>query len=251
MKLDDVSAIVTGAASGLGLATARRLAEHGARVFGLDLPAAVRSGAAPDGVTWVAADITDPDDVEKAVELAAEAGPLRVVVNCAGIAPSARVLGRDGVHDAELFANVLRVNVVGTFSVLSRAAHAIAATQADGDGQRGVIVNTASIAAFDGQIGQAAYAASKGAVAAMTLPLARDLASVGIRVCTIAPGIVDTPMMASFSSDVRDALAANVPFPRRLARPAEFADLVLGIVGHDYLNGEVIRMDGALRMAPR
>lgn len=251
MKLDDVSAIVTGAASGLGLATARGLAERGARVFGLDLPAAVRSGAAPDGVTWVAADITDPDDVEKAVELAAEAGPLRVVVNCAGIAPSARVLGRDGVHDAELFANVLRVNVVGTFSVLSRAAQAIAATQSDDDGQRGVIVNTASIAAFDGQIGQAAYAASKGAVAAMTLPLARDLASVGIRVCTIAPGIVDTPMMASFSSDVRDALAASVPFPQRLARPAEFADLVLAIIGHDYLNGEVIRMDGALRMAPR
>ncbi|MFD5228730.1 SDR family NAD(P)-dependent oxidoreductase [Streptomyces qaidamensis] len=251
MQVYNTSAIVTGAASGLGNAVANALASEGVRVFGLDLAAAVEAAQPVPGVTFVAADITDVDDVERVVALAAEAGPLRTLVNCAGVAPSARILGRDGVHDLALYARVVGVNLVGTFNVMAFAARAIAETEADDDGQRGVVINTASIAAFDGQIGQAAYASSKGGVAALTLPAARDLAAHGIRVCTIAPGIVDTPMMAAFSDQVRDSLAATVPFPHRLARAEEFAQLALAVIAHDYLNGEVIRMDGALRMAPR
>ncbi len=177
--------------------------------------------------------------------------PLRTVVNCAGIAPSMRVLGKRGPHDLELFAKVVQVNLVGTFHVLTLASQAIAETAADEQGQRGVIVNTASIAAYEGQIGQAAYASSKGGVVGLTLPAARDLAQYGIRVCAIAPGIVETPMLATVSEEFRTELAAGVPFPRRLARPDEYARLVLSIVDHDYLNGETIRMDGALRMSPR
>ncbi len=204
-----------------------------------------------DGITFVACDITDAQQVSGAVERAAGSLPLRVVVNCAGMAPSARILGRTGIHDLELFTRTVHVNLVGTFTVLAIAANAISQTEPDIDGQRGAIINTASIAAFEGQMGQAAYAASKGGVAALTLPAARDLASVGIRVVTIAPGIVDTPMMASFSDEVRVNLAAGVPFPRRMARPDEFAELVRTVIEHDYLNGEVIRMDGALRMGAR
>ncbi|MEW2395435.1 SDR family NAD(P)-dependent oxidoreductase [Streptomyces sp. NPDC046862] len=250
MRVDSTSAIVTGAASGLGNAVARALATEGVRVFGLDLSAAVETAQPAHGITYVAADITDVGDVERAVALAAGTGPLRTVVNCAGVAPSARILGRAGVHDLALYARVVNVNLVGTFNVMSLAARAIAETDADDGGQRGVVINTASIAAFDGQIGQAAYASSKGGVAALTLPAARDLASHGIRVCTIAPGIVDTPMMAAFSDQVRASLADTVPFPRRPARAEEFAQLALAVIAHDYLNGEVIRMDGALRMAP-
>ncbi|MFD0440280.1 SDR family NAD(P)-dependent oxidoreductase [Streptomyces chartreusis] len=251
MRVDGTSALVTGAVSGLGHAVARALAGEGARVFGLDLAVAVASARPAAGVTYVPADITEPDAVERAVALAAAAGPLRTVVNCAGIAPSARVLGRAGVHDLDLFSRVVKVNLVGSFNVMALAARAMAETEADDGGQRGVVINTASVAAFDGQTGQAAYASSKGGVAALTLPAARDLALHGIRVCTIAPGIVDTPMMDSFPDEVRASLAAAVPFPRRLARPDEFAQLALAIVAHDYLNGEVIRMDGALRMASR
>jgi NAD(P)-dependent dehydrogenase (short-subunit alcohol dehydrogenase family) len=190
--------------------------------------------------------------VSAAVEQAAGSGvPLRVVVNCAGIGPSARTVGKSGPHDLDLFRKVVEVNLIGTFTVLSIAAAAIAKTEPDANGQRGVAVNTASIAAFDGQIGQVAYAASKGGVVGLTLPAARDLASLGIRVCTIAPGIVDTPMLATVSDEYRAGLAAGVPFPKRLARPEEFAALVGTVVEHDYLNGETIRMDGALRMAPR
>jgi NAD(P)-dependent dehydrogenase (short-subunit alcohol dehydrogenase family) len=174
-----------------------------------------------------------------------------VTVNCAGIGTAARVLGRSGPHDLGLFRKVIEINLVGTFTVTSLAAVAMAGAEPDADGQRGVIVNTASIAAFDGQIGQAAYAASKAGVVGLTLPLARDLASVGIRVCTVAPGIVDTPMLAGVSDEFRAGLAAGVPFPQRLCRPEEYARLVSMIVEHDYLNGETIRMDGALRMAPR
>ncbi len=186
-----------------------------------------------------------------AVEQAAAAGPLRTVVNCAGIGPSARILGKRGVHDLALYAAVIQVNLVGTFNVLALAAEAIAQTDADEGGQRGVIVNTASIAAYDGQVGQAAYSSSKGGIVGLTLPAARDLAQYGIRVCTIAPGIVETPMLATVSDEFRAGLAAGVPFPQRLARPEEYAKLALMIIDHDYLNGEVIRMDGALRMAPR
>ena len=172
-------------------------------------------------------------------------------MNCAGIGPSARIVGRKGVHDLGLFRKVVEINLVGTFTVLAVAAEAIAATEPDAGGQRGVVINTASIAAFDGQVGQAAYSASKGGIVGLTLPAARDLAQYGIRVVTIAPGIVETPMLATVSDEFRAGLAAGVPFPARLARPEEYAKLALAIIDHDYLNGETIRMDGALRMAPR
>jgi NAD(P)-dependent dehydrogenase (short-subunit alcohol dehydrogenase family) len=252
MDVTDTAAIVTGGASGLGAAVARELAGRGSRVFALDLEQAVQAAHPVDGVTLVAADVTDADQVTAAVEQAAGSGvPLRVVVNCAGIGPSARTVGKSGPHDLALFRKVVEVNLIGTFTVLSIGAAAIAQTEPDSVGQRGVVVNTASIAAFDGQIGQVAYAASKSGVVGLTLPAARDLSSLGIRVCTIAPGLVDTPMLATVSDEFRAGLAAGVPFPKRLARPEEFAGLVGTIVEHDYLNGETIRMDGALRMAPR
>jgi NAD(P)-dependent dehydrogenase (short-subunit alcohol dehydrogenase family) len=252
MQVQDTAAIVTGGASGLGAATASALAARGCRVFALDLPTAVGDAPEAPGVEHVAADVTAPADVQAAVDLAAGAGvPLRVVVNCAGIGPSARILGKKGVHDLALYAKVVEVNLVGTFNVLALAAERIAATEPDPEGQRGVVVNTASIAAYDGQVGQAAYASSKGGIVGLTLPAARDLAQHGIRVNTIAPGIVETPMLATVSEEFRAGLAAGVPFPPRLARPEEYAQLALAIIDHDYLNGEVIRMDGALRMAPR
>ncbi|MDP5225709.1 MULTISPECIES: SDR family NAD(P)-dependent oxidoreductase [Arthrobacter] len=256
MELSSTAALVTGGASGLGAATAAALAARGATVYALDLPsqieAVVSSGATvPEGVTFIPGDVTDAAQVRAAVEQAASAVPLRTVVNCAGIAPSRRILGRQGPHDTELFARVVSINLVGTFTVMALAAEAIAATEADDAGQRGVVVNTASVAAFEGQIGQVAYAASKGGVVGMTLPAARDLARHGIRVCTIAPGIVDTPLLATVSDEYRAGLAASVPFPQRLCRPDEYARMVTMIVEHDYLNGETIRMDGALRMAPQ
>ena len=251
MQLDNTSAVVTGGASGLGAATAAALAKQGARVFALDLQAGIDKAEQVDGVTYVATDVTDPAQVKAAVGQAAASGPLRTVVNCAGIGPSARILGKKGVHDLELYARIVQINLVGSFNVLALAAEAIAETEADTNGQRGVIVNTASIAAYDGQVGQAAYASSKGGIVGLTLPAARDLAQYGIRVCTIAPGIVETPMLATVSDEFRAGLAAGVPFPQRLARPEEYAQLALAIIDHDYLNGEVIRMDGALRMAPR
>jgi NAD(P)-dependent dehydrogenase (short-subunit alcohol dehydrogenase family) len=249
MKISDTSAIVTGASSGLGAATAAHLADLGTRVIGVD----VNVDGAPqvDGVTYVSADVTDEAQVRAAVQVAVEAGPLRTVVNCAGIAPSARILGRNGVHDLGLYAKVIQVNLIGTFTVLAVAAEAIAQTAPLEHDQRGVIVNTASIAAFDGQIGQIAYSSSKGGVVGMTLPAARDLGQYGIRVNAIAPGIVDTPMLATVSEEFRASLAAGVPFPQRLCRPEEYAELVAMIIAHDYLNGETVRMDGALRMAPR
>ena len=249
MQLENTSAIVTGGASGLGAATAKALAEKGARVFALDM----KVDGAPEvyGVTYVATDVTDPAQVQAAVDQAAEVGPLRTVVNCAGIGPSMRILGKKGPHDLELYATVVKVNLIGSFNVLTLAAEKIAQTDADEQGQRGVVINTASIAAYDGQVGQAAYSSSKGGIVGLTLPAARDLAQYGIRVNTIAPGIVETPMLATVSEDFRAALASGVPFPQRLGRPEEFAKLALFLVEHDYLNGEVIRMDGALRMAPR
>ena len=251
MKLDNTSAIVTGGASGLGAATAQALAEQGASVFALDLPAAIEAAPAVEGVTYVPTDVTNGDQVRAAVSAAAEAGPLRTVVNCAGIGPSARILGRKGVHDLDLFSKVVQINLVGTFTVMAIAAEAIAQTEELEHGQRGVIVNTASIAAYDGQVGQIAYSASKGGVVGMTLPAARDLAQYGIRVNTIAPGIIETPMLATVSEEFRATLASGVPFPHRLGQPSEYAQLVTMIAAHDYLNGETIRMDGALRMAPR
>ncbi|MFE7235827.1 SDR family NAD(P)-dependent oxidoreductase [Streptomyces sp. NPDC002405] len=253
MNITGSAALVTGAASGLGAATAAELAARGATVYGLDLEQAVAAaGPQPDGVTLLAADVTEEAPVRAALaRIDADGAVLRVAVNCAGIAPSARVLGRKGPHDLDLFRTVLHVNLLGTFNVLRLAAEAIARHEPDAYGQRGVIVNTASIAAFEGQIGQIAYAASKAGVAGMTVTAARDLAQHGIRVVTIAPGIVDTPMMAGFSDEVRAGLGASVPFPARLAQPAEFARLVTMVTEHDYLNGETVRMDGALRMSAR
>jgi NAD(P)-dependent dehydrogenase (short-subunit alcohol dehydrogenase family) len=254
MQVQGTAAIVTGAASGLGAATARALADAGATVFGVDLVAGwERAGEPPAGVTAVSGDVTSPDDVTAAVAAAAAGGaPLRIAVNCAGVAWAGRILSRKGVHDLELFRSVVTINLIGTFNVLRLAAEQMATTEpVDDNGQRGLIVNTASVAAFDGQIGQIAYSASKGGVAGMTLPAARDLAQFGIRVMTIAPGILDTPMMASVTEEFRQNLAATVPFPARFGRPDEYASLVLSLASLDYLNGEVIRLDGALRMAPR
>ncbi len=252
MDVSNTSALVTGAASGLGAATAAALADRGVRVIGVDLPAGIEKAPKVAGVTYHTADVTQPDDVRAAVAAAAEVGPLRTVVNCAGIAPSARILGKKGPHDLGLFETVIRVNLLGTFNVLTLAAEAMAATDpVDEDGQRGLIVNTASVAAFEGQVGQAAYAASKGGVHSLTITAARDLASLGIRVNTVAPGIVETPMLATVSEEYRAGLAAGVPFPHRLGRPSEYAQIVTTFVDNDYLNGTTLRMDGALRMAPR
>jgi NAD(P)-dependent dehydrogenase (short-subunit alcohol dehydrogenase family) len=253
MKLDGCSALVTGAASGLGNATARALIAAGARVIVLDLPSSEGEKAATAlGPTarFVAADVANEDQVQAAVDQAAALGPLRVVVNCAGIATPGKVLGRDGVLPLEQFERVIRVNLIGTFNVVRLAAAAMVKTEPLGE-ERGVIVNTASVAAFDGQIGQPAYSASKGGVAAMTLPLARELARDLIRVVTIAPGIFETPMMAGLPQAAQNSLAAQVPHPSRLGKPAEYASLVRHIVDNPMLNGEVIRLDGAIRMQPK
>lgn len=252
MNLQDTTALVTGAASGLGAATAAALVARGATVVGIDLKDAIDAAGTVEGTTFVATDVTDPDQVAAAVAVAAGTGtPLRSVVNCAGIAPSMRILGRKGPHDLALYAKVVQVNLLGTFNVMTLAAAAIAETEPLEHGARGAVVNTASVAAFDGQVGQAAYASSKGGVVGLTLPAARDLASSGIRVNTICPGIVETPMLATVSEEFRAGLAAGVPFPQRLARPDEYAALALTLLEHDYMNGETVRMDGALRMAPR
>jgi NAD(P)-dependent dehydrogenase (short-subunit alcohol dehydrogenase family) len=251
MDVVNTAAIVTGGASGLGAATAEALARQGARVFVLDLKQSIDNADRVSTVEYLATDVTKPDEVRAAVAAARADLPLRTVVNCAGIGPSMRILGRNGVHDLDLYARVVQINLIGSFNVLALAAEAIAQTEPDEHGQRGVIINTASVAAYEGQIGQAAYSSSKGGIVGLTLPAARDLAQHGIRVNTIAPGIVETPMLATVSEEFRQSLAAGVPFPRRLARPDEYAQLALAIIQHDYLNGEVVRMDGALRMAPR
>lgn len=251
MNIDGTTALVTGGASGLGAATARRFAEAGAAVVVLDLPASIEKAEPAPGIVYVGGDVTSPEDVQRAIDAVDASKPLRIVVNCAGIAPARKVLSSKGVHELDLFRKTIEVNLIGTFNVLRLSAAAMAENEADEQGQRGVIVNTASVAAFEGQMGQIAYAASKGGVVGMGLPAARDLSSVGIRVCTVAPGIVHTPLLEALGPEVNASLAASVPFPKRLARPDEFAQLAQMIVEHDYLNGETIRMDGALRMAPR
>ncbi len=253
MKLNGSVALITGGASGLGAATARRLIAGGAQVVLVDRDDARGQALAKEiGATFAKADVTDAGQVEAAVATAAQLGPLRIAVSCAGVGWASRTLDKTGKpHDLDLFKTVIAVNLVGTFNVLRLSAAAIARNDALEHGERGVIVNTASVAAFDGQIGQIAYAASKAGVAGMTLPAARDLAPVGIRVVTIAPGLFDTPMLGALPEDKRAALAAGVVFPKRLGDPAEYGALVAAIVENGYLNGETIRLDGAIRMPPK
>jgi len=253
MQIENFPAIVTGGGSGLGQATAEALAASGCRVAVLDrnADAAHAVAEAIRGVACIC-DVTDSASTESAIAAARSAhGAARIIVNCAGIGTPGRVVGRDGPLPMEAFERVVRVNLFGTFNVLRLAAADLQALEPLPDNERGVIINTASVAAFDGQIGQAAYAASKGAVVAMTLPIARELARSGIRVVTIAPGLFHTPLMDTLPAEVQQSLAASVPFPQRLGQPAEFAQMVLSIVSNSFLNGETIRLDGALRMAPR
>jgi 3-hydroxyacyl-CoA dehydrogenase / 3-hydroxy-2-methylbutyryl-CoA dehydrogenase len=249
MQIENAGALVTGGASGLGEATARRLHDQGAAVTIADLHKAKgRALAGELGGAFVKADVTDEEEVQAAV--AAVEG-LRISVSCAGVGWAEKVAGKRGPHQLMPFETVVRINLIGSFNVLRFAATAMLGNEPNDDGERGVCVNTASIAAFDGQIGQIAYAASKGGVVGLTLPAARDLAQNGIRVCTIAPGLFDTPLLAALPQEQRDALGAQIPFPPRLGRPAEYAALAQAIIENPMLNGEVIRLDGALRMAPR
>jgi NAD(P)-dependent dehydrogenase (short-subunit alcohol dehydrogenase family) len=251
MDIRDSVAVVTGGASGLGLATARRLAAAGARAVLVDLPSTAGADQAGQfGATFAPADVTSEDDIGAALDTAAALGPIRVVVNCAGIGTAGRVIGKGGVLPLEQFARVVTVNLIGTFNVIRLGAERMLAAEPV-DGERGVIVNTASAAAFDGRIGQAAYSASKGGVVGMTLPIARDLADKLIRVMTIAPGLFHTPMLAGLPQEAQDSLGRQVPHPSRLGDPDEYAALVEHIVANPMLNGEVIRLDGAIRMAPR
>jgi NAD(P)-dependent dehydrogenase (short-subunit alcohol dehydrogenase family) len=252
MQIHHAVAIVFGGASGLGEATARRLAAEGAEVVIADLDEERAQTVAEeiDGHA-VATDVTDPASVEAAVAAASARGPLRMSVTCAGLGTPAKLIGREGPTPLDAFARVINVNLLGTINVLRMAAGAMLAYPPDDNGERGVCINTASIAAYDGQIGQVAYAASKGGVVSVTLPVARELAGKGVRVVTIAPGLFDTPMMSGLPEAARESLGGTVPFPPRLGDPAEFADLVEHIVTNPMLNGEVIRLDGALRMAPR
>jgi len=253
VELSGVSAIVTGGASGLGAATVRRLSNAGAFVVVADLQDDKGEATARDvNGAYLHTDVTNEDQVRQAVDVAVAANPLRALVNCAGIGPPGRTLNRDGTpHDLGHFRTLIEINLIGTFNTIRLAAAAMATTEPLENGQRGAIVNTASVAAFDGQIGQAAYSASKGGIVGMTLPIARDLASVGIRVNTIAPGIIDTPLLAGLPEPARLSLGEQVLFPKRLGQPDEFADLALLLITHDYMNAETIRMDGGIRMAPK
>lgn len=262
MEIKDAVALVTGGASGLGLATVRALLDDGAHVVIVDLPSSKGEEVAKelggheeqegsrDRVRFAPADVTDTDAVTAALDVAESLGPLRVVVNCAGTGSAIKVLSKNGVFPLDDFKRVVNVNLIGTFNVLRLGAERIAKTEPLGE-ERGVIINTASVAAFDGQIGQAAYSASKGGVVGMTLPIARDLAREGIRVVTIAPGLFDTPLLALLPDEAKKSLGAQVPHPSRLGKPEEYGALAAHIVANPMLNGEVIRLDGAIRMAPR
>ena len=254
MRIDGSVAMVTGGASGLGEATVRQWVSKGGRAVIVDLNAERGEKLAAelgDPASFVPADVSDAQQVEDAIALATSIGALRAAINCAGIGIGMRTLGKDGTpHDLGAFQKVISVNLIGTFNVLRLAASAMSKNELE-DHERGVVINTASVAAFDGQIGQVAYSASKGGIVGMTLPAARDLSKVGIRVVTIAPGTFDTPLLGMLSEEIRAALAATIPHPSRLGRPDEFGALAWHVVENGYLNGEVIRLDGALRMAPR
>jgi len=247
------AALVTGAGSGLGGATAAKLAARGAKVALLDINiAAAKAAAAKIGGLAIACDVTQGDATAAAIaEARAAHGPARILVNCAGVGPAKRIVGRDGPQPLEEFERVIKINLIGTFNALRLAAADMQTLPPLDDGERGVIVMTASVAAYEGQVGQAAYAASKGGVQSLTLPAARELAQFGVRVATVAPGIFSTPMLAALPEEVQQSLAASVPFPKLLGKPEQYADLVLHIVENRYINGETIRLDGALRMAPR
>jgi NAD(P)-dependent dehydrogenase (short-subunit alcohol dehydrogenase family) len=251
VQIEGGVAIVTGGASGLGRATAQALRGAGAQVVIVDLPGSDGKSVAEElGATFAPADVTSEDDVAAALDAAQQLGQLRIAVNCAGVADAARVVGKHGPFPLATFRKVVEINLIGTFNLIRLATERISAAD-EIDGERGVIVNTASAAAFDGQIGQAAYSASKGGVVGMTLPIARELAAMKIRVVTIAPGLFETPMLAGLPDEAKASLGAQVPHPARLGRPGEYAALVEHIVRNPMLNGEVIRLDGAIRMAPR
>jgi NAD(P)-dependent dehydrogenase (short-subunit alcohol dehydrogenase family) len=252
MNLQNAAAIVTGGASGLGEAVARRFAAQGVRVVIADINAERGAALATElGASFARTDVTSESEVSAAIAQAQSLGTLQVLVNCAGVGMALRTIGKQGAHPLEVFETVIRINLVGTFNVIRLAALAMSANEPNAGGERGVIVNTASVAAFDGQIGQAAYSASKGGIVGMTLPIARDLARDGIRVVTIAPGIFDTPLLAALPEAARASLGQQVPFPSRLGKPEEYAHLAQAIVENEMLNGEVIRLDGAIRMAPK
>jgi NAD(P)-dependent dehydrogenase (short-subunit alcohol dehydrogenase family) len=253
MEIKGCAALVTGGGSGLGAATARALSAAGAKVAVLDINEEnAKKVAAEIGGLAIRCDVADQASAEAAVKAAREAhGPARILINCAGIGVAARIVGKDGPHSLASFARVINVNLIGSFNLMRLAAVDMSNMPALADNERGVIVSTASVAAFDGQIGQAAYSASKGGIVALTLPAARELARFGIRVNTIAPGLFNTPLMAGLPPEAQASLSASVPFPPRLGRPEEYARLVLDIIGNVMLNGETIRLDGALRMAPR
>ncbi len=253
MELNGIAAIVTGGASGLGAATARALSAEGVRVTVFDRNAEGAKAVADEiGGNDVAGDVTDPEDCQRAVDRAADGSTLRIAVNCAGTGWVGRVINRDGSpHDLGAFEFIQKLNVIGTFNVMTKAASAIAQTEPGADGERGLIVNTASVAAFDGQIGQLAYSASKGAVVGMTLPAARDLSVVGIRVMAIAPGLFDTPLLAMLPDEQRTVLGQSVLYPKRLGDPREYGQLVVEMAKNRYLNAQTIRLDGGIRMPPK
>ena len=252
MDIENKVFIVTGAASGLGAGTARMLVENGGKVLLADVQdEAGRALAGELGQTYVHCDVTREADGQAAVEAATKIGAIFGLVNCAGIAPASRTVGRQGPHALDLFQKVIQVNLIGTFNMIRLAAVAMSENTPEPTGERGVIINTASVAAYDGQIGQAAYSASKGGVVGMTLPIARDLARSGIRCMTIAPGIFATPMMFGMPQEVQNSLAASIPFPSRLGTPEDYSRLVHSIITNEMLNGETIRLDGAIRMAPK
>ncbi|NUB07949.1 SDR family NAD(P)-dependent oxidoreductase [Azospirillum sp. Vi22] len=253
MQINGQAAIVTGGASGMGAETARHLAKLGAKVTVLDMnEAAVKQVAQEIGGLGLLCDVSSAESAEKAVaEARAAHGPARIAVNCAGVAPAKRIVGRDGPMALDDFRKVIEVNLIGTFNMLRLAAADMGTLDPLESGERGVIVNTASVAAYEGQIGQAAYASSKGGIVALTICAARDLARSGVRVMTIAPGLIGTPMLLNMPQEVQDSLAATVPFPKRFGQPSEYARLVQHILENEMLNGEVIRLDGAIRMAPQ